>query len=1148
MTAPTCLFAPRWLQSPAYLSPIDLLNHVENCQQCMHFYDDNASAFEKIMPSGFLLPSTSLLYEANQRINSPGPARFPAEEKDFLTPCAQGYVLIEPLRRSRNSQVFKALQMRPQRKVVLKFIHCSNAHFDYQLLTREGNTLAALKHPNIVTIYQTGKWIEGIWLALEYCPEGSMAKMLANGATWDDRAIANMVRKIAEAVCAAHNDGILHNDIKPGNILFDVDNEPKLADFGLARRLKQDASNKSGLPIHGTPAYMAPEQLHGGLPDVRTDIHGIGGILYHLLTGKPPFSAENEYQSLLQVAHMTPTPAIQLNRKTSPDLNAITMKCLAKLPAERYQSADNLSEDLHAFLSGKPISARKLTAVESLLLWTRTYKTVALSLLSLFVILFSSSCTLLWMASVVNADRNRAIKSEKNTLKLKDLSDLQAYAAKIQAAYFQLQSGTTQSATENLASLPFSKRSWEHDMLYTKLMQNHVTLLGHGAPVRSLTVDPASSEIASVSKDGTARLWDLKQGDFLRTIQGVKPSCYSAVYSPDKSKLALLQGDAKIVIYDLAKRLLLHEINLNMEPLKVSDRLPNSVVFSADSSRVFSGNMRNRLACWDAVSGEMVREFDPFHQARITAVRIAPNGKHLYSASFDGEIVAWDMETGKKIALIPGSGSPVLTFAISPDGNTVVSGGQANTVFVHNAKTGSLLHSLQGHLDGINSIEFDPSGKFVATASDDHTIRLWDVEIGQMYSVLKGHNDFVNCLAFSPDGRVLVSGSSDNTIKIWNWKKLQGNLELNHSSAVTAMTFNRKTGSLVWGDDEGSIGIWNLANDPKRSPTVLISENHAIKSILVNPLNGCISALSCDGIVRVWGPNFTIAPKAIAVSQPVGSITQSPDGAILYLGGTDGILVAWDTKTNSEVYRRDCNKTPIEMVAASLNGLVVAAGCRDGSILLWQAVDGKFIQMFREPHFPITTLALSPDGKWLAFAASGKDIFLVNLVTGKLEHRLIGHSLAVTSLVFNPEGNRLVSASYDHSIKIWDLVFGYEILTLLDHKSDVACIAMPDDGHLLASGGNDGRIIVNSSEFKMDFYKLNKVKFLNELKIRTEKKIDSISQMDFPILSFLEPSNIDWSIGGDSNEQILTYGPISLKNSIEMKKLLAKWTGFVPPN
>jgi hypothetical protein len=283
-----------------------------------------------------------------------------------------GYEILGELGRGGMGVVYLARQQGLDRRVALKMI-LGGAHAgaeDVVRFGREAQTVARLHHPNIVQVYEVGSYNGMPFLSLEYCGGGSLTNRLA-GKPMPGRQAAELLEPLARAVHAAHEAGIVHRDLKPANVLISEDGTPKITDFGLAKHLKEECGAVKGLTrtgaVMGTPSYMAPEQAsdtkHAG---PACDVYGLGAILYELLTGRPPFLAATPVETVLQVQHQDPLPPRILNRQTDPDLERIALKCLEKLPSQRYASAQELADDLRRYLQGEPVSARSVNLLERL--------------------------------------------------------------------------------------------------------------------------------------------------------------------------------------------------------------------------------------------------------------------------------------------------------------------------------------------------------------------------------------------------------------------------------------------------------------------------------------------------------------------------------------------------------------------------------------------------------------------------------------------------------------------------------------------------------------------------------------------------------------------------------------------------------------
>jgi serine/threonine protein kinase/tetratricopeptide (TPR) repeat protein len=371
--------------------------------------------------------------------------------KDQLTPGAgapdavvvPGYKILEELGRGGMGVVYKARHLRLQRLVALKMI-LAGAHAGAAGLARfraEAEAVAQLQHPNIVQIYETGEHEGRPYFSLEFVEGGSLEQRMREAPT-PPRAAAELIETLARTMEVAHHRGIVHRDLKPGNILLQgVRKEgsgvkgrgpgghassltpdpsplapiPKIADFGLAKRIDDDSSQTQSGSILGTPCYMAPEQAEGKNREIGppADVYSLGAILYELLVGRPPFKAGSPIDTIRQVIDQEPVPPRQLEPRVPHDLETICLKCLEKNPARRYASGGELASDLRRFLNGEPIHARPTPAWERAWKWGKRRPT-AVALLGVSLLAVAAMVLLIvWHNVSLRGQLDEALAEER---------------------------------------------------------------------------------------------------------------------------------------------------------------------------------------------------------------------------------------------------------------------------------------------------------------------------------------------------------------------------------------------------------------------------------------------------------------------------------------------------------------------------------------------------------------------------------------------------------------------------------------------------------------------------------------------------------------------------------------------------------------
>ena len=363
----------------------------------------------------------------------------PADEPEL--PQVPGYRVEGVLGSGGMGIVFAARHLSLNRPVALKMILAGPyaRREERERFVREAEAVAALRHPNIVQVYDAGEIDGRPYFTMELV-EGGRLSQKTTGAPQPARDAASLVAAVAEAVHAAHQTGIVHRDLNPSNILLTSDGTPKVTDFGLARRLEGDSPmTMTGLPV-GTPSYMAPEQARGDKAAIgpAADVYALGAILYDLLSGRPPFRADTTAATLQQVVACEPVRPSRLNPRVPRDLETICLKCLQKQPARRYSSAAALAEDLNRFLRDEPIAARPPTRVERTVRWVRRHPAAAALLVVTMLLAAAAAGVGGWLIGQRSHTARAVEAALRRTVRLQQQSDLPGAREDLKQAELQL--------------------------------------------------------------------------------------------------------------------------------------------------------------------------------------------------------------------------------------------------------------------------------------------------------------------------------------------------------------------------------------------------------------------------------------------------------------------------------------------------------------------------------------------------------------------------------------------------------------------------------------------------------------------------------------------------------------------------------------
>ncbi len=969
---------------------------------------------------------------------------------------------------------------------------------------REARITAQLEHPGIVPLYEIGKRRDGtFYYTMKFIRGKTLLDTISESPDVSDRlSLLPAFSNLCNAIAFAHSKGILHRDIKPGNVMLGQFGETLVIDWGLAktaggrdrdnslfsRRAEALRDLAAGQTIMGqavgTPAYMAPEQALGKHDDVDelSDVYALGAVLYQILTGRPPFTGKNAQEILLDVIEYAagdktlPVPT-DIDPDVPPELSAVAMKALNADKRARYGSAKDLVRDVEAFMTGTRVIAYRYSKIELFTRFIRRHKAAATASMAVLVAILSALV-------VTSLSYRKEWAARQRERRARIMEHEQRLTAHWQLARAHLHKALTLAADHRLleAGLFASKGLLEDPRLA-------------GSPYHDPAFRPPETPDT-----------DLMDPELASMIYLAKTSAISGV-----TKALALHDDPKSLVLSAPTGNLLISSDrgitaLGMEPGHKILRPPRGIALalSPDGQSVVLRRIKGRLAVWSVASrqtielsanGALVRAaafLAPnrvalgFNDGSVEIWNVTSNERLWHKALFldpvdhlagsGGNVVA--ASSGRRIALfVPGAKTqdrhrtplrqsiqpfetttpaPVTALSLSPNGRWLAVGSDDGTILLRGLEKDALLRRLSAHRDRVTALRFSPRGDLLASGSWDGTMRLWS-RTGQAIAAVSAHEQGVRDLTFSPNADLIVTVGSDRRALVWRLARPMPVTTFQSAvGQIKAAAFSPDGRFLAAGGSERAAAIW-LRKAPDRPIAHLLGES-AVRALAFSADAHTLFYAFDGRVVSVRCPAGSMLRSVRAHENVIRSMQSCPNGKLLLTAGMDGHLKGWDPSTGRSLFDIH-TKHRILRSALSPDCREAATAAMDGRVQLWSLTNlhAPSRLLLRHAHLA-SALAYSPDGTTVASAGKDATIVVQDRASGHILARLTAHSRWVNQVVFSPNGKLLASGGDDRRVWIWDRATWHPLFFIPTQK-EVSALTFSPDGKWLALG-DAGRLLV----------------------------------------------------------------------------------------
>ena len=965
------------------------------------------------------------------------------------------YELLELISRGGMGKVFRANQKGTNREVALKVIRDQElaSSESIERFRKESESMAALRHPHIVTVYEVGQVGDQHFYSMEFIRGESLDETISRAPVSGAVAV-EILLPVVDAVATAHRHGVVHRDLKPSNIILDADGRPHITDFGLAKHLSDDSAITQTGQVIGSAAYMAPEQAMGKheLVDERSDVYGLGATLYEMLTRRAPFSAESVPLTLLQVVKEPPTPPRTLNSNISRDIETICLKCLDKKPRRRYQSVQELRDDIVRWQQRKPIKAAPPSLAGRFVRWVQRDPRLATAVGIAALFFVSLIAALLWGLNQSRAEKYKAERSlyltHMNLAQRAWTNGNVNYVARILNRYREpatdfrgfewhyLGRISNQSASIIQADEVWRTSDISPDMksmlVGSRSGQVYLYDLRTKSPVwkkeisddlvRNVEFDSTGKRFVTCCDDGSVSLWDAATGGqilhFAGHVDSKRPEVNQTAFIPNMGRIVSVGRDQTIREWDIATG---EQLPLRFEGH--SDHI-NHVEYCKSKNQLISCSRSREVFVWDYETGEMLDSLLDRQNgagaigpvAALASSLHLPEYEQLVTGDQEGRIAFWDANSFQNLKRIKPHKAAVNSFSLSRDGSTLVAASSDGSISLIELPSWNVLQTLRGHSRAVVGVEFISDDRFVSVGEGGE-IHWWNAELN-LDEELDGHAETVWDLAVSSDGKKLASCGSDGRVVVRELESGDTICEMAHPAEVNGVAFSNDGKLLATACDDCVVRVI----DARTAEVVTEHQEHEdnVGNVCFVPGTQIVVSTGRDGTAQIWD---------VANKQSLGSIKVqergvlqccvSLDGRYLFTAGDDPIVRKWKLATREFMASGKLHTDQVRTLNISFDGTKLVSAGRDGKAIVWNAADFQALLSLDADIIQVKAACFSPDGQAVVTAGDDKNVKLWDLETGDQRAMYASDDdRKVSSVVFTPDGNTLISGTEGQQSKI----------------------------------------------------------------------------------------------------------------------------------